>query len=411
MKQSSLDGDNAMQPIRHLIEIVKINKKAAVGILLLLMLSDVEPGIAQAPPKSDDGYVMLKMNDAKFTDWLSRWERNILSENSLRYCSIEMGEELGWKMAPFFRGFFYGYLATGKTLWVDRLIACADAWIKRAIKEPDGYLGWPKVGAAGTGVDNLDDFYADSMLGEAMVLTPLVLAAAEIRRTPLLKEKYDSKAEDYIKIAEQIFDKWDTRGGWRETDNGGMVTVVLPFGIDLETGKWTGGYERRNAPGMGFSHPENKENLIAEWLLAMFDVTAKPIYRKRAEKWFQIMKTRMKLKPDGTYQIWSYWEPGGAWDYKLYLVPKHWIGVHPNAGYYDIDVEGIVAAYKHGLVFNRDDINRLVATAIVEKRNWTALVPFDATIQKQFEDALDPGSWAALSIAPWYLAIELRKAP
>jgi hypothetical protein len=61
----------------------------------------------------------------------------------------------------------------------------------------------------------------------------------------------------------------------------------------------------------------------------------------------------MKLKHDGTYVIWNYWEPAGAWDYKSDGLPKHWIGVHPNAAYYDIDVEGIVAAYKHGLVFNK----------------------------------------------------------
>jgi hypothetical protein len=46
-----------------------------------------------------------------------------------------------------------------------------------------------------------------------------------------LKEKYGSKAEHYIKFAEQIFEKWDTRGVW----------------------KWTGEYESRNAPGVGFS--------------------------------------------------------------------------------------------------------------------------------------------------------------
>jgi hypothetical protein len=322
-----------------------------------------------------------------------------------------MGEEIGWKMTPFFRGFYYGYLATGNIVWVDRLVACTDAWIKRAVKEPDGYLGWPKVGAAGTRVDNLDDFYADSMLGEAMALAPVVLMAAEIQRTPLLKEKYGSKSEDYIKVAQQIFEKWDTRGGWRETHDGGMVTVVLPFGIDPKTGNWTDEYERRNGSGMGFSHPDNKDNLIAEWMLAMFDATSDPIYRKRAEKWFQVMKSRMKLKRDGTYEIWNYWEPGGAWDHTLYFLPKHWIGIHPNMGYYDIDVEGIVAAYKHGLVFNKDDIDRLVATAIAEKRYWIALVPFDGTIQKQFEETFDPGNWGGLSIAPWYLAIQLRKAP
>ena len=346
-----------------------MNKIAVVGVLLLVALSDVEPAVAQALPKSD-GYEMFKMNDGKFKDWLLRWERSILSENSMHYCSSEMGEELGWGMSPFLRGFYYGYLATENILWVDRLVACTDAWIKRGAKEPDGYLGWPKIGAAGTKVDNLDDFYADSMLGEAMALAPVVLMAAEIRRTPLLKEKYGSKAENYIKLAEQVFEKWETRGAWRETYNGGMVTVELPFGIDQKTGNWMGEYGRRNAPGVGFSHQDNKANLIAYWLLAMFDVTAKPVYRERAEKWFQVMKSRMKLKHDGTYEIWNYWEPAGVWDYKSNGLPKHGIWVHPNAGYYDIDVEAIVAAYKHGLVFNKGDINHLVATAIAERQSW-----------------------------------------
>ena len=157
-----------------------MNKIAVASMLLLLALSDIETGVAQGLPKNNS-YQMLKMNDAKFKDWLLRWERNILSENSMHYCSSEMGEEIGWKMSPFFWGFYYGYLATENFLWVDRLVACTDAWFKKAVKEPDGYLGWPKVGAAGTKVDNLDDFYADSMLGEAMALAPVVLMAAEIR--------------------------------------------------------------------------------------------------------------------------------------------------------------------------------------------------------------------------------------
>jgi hypothetical protein len=387
-----------------------MSKIVAVGILLLLAFKGAAPSVAQVLPKSER-HELLRMNDAKFKDWLSRWERNILSENAMRYCNSEMGEELGWKMSPFQSGFYYGYLATGNILLVDRLLACTDAWIKRGVKGPDGYLGWPKVGAAGSKVDHLDDLYADSMVGEAMALAPVVLMAAEIRRTPLLEEKYGSKAEDYIKLAEQIFEKWDTRGAWRETDSGGMVTVELPLGIDQKAEKWTGEYERRYSQAVGFSHQDNKANLIANWLLAMSDATAKSIYRERAEKWFRVMKSRMKLKRDGTYEIWNYWEPAGAWDYKSNGLPKHWIGVHPNAGYYDIDVEGIVSAYKHGLVFDRDDINRLVATALVEKRYWTALVPFDETIQKQFEETLDPSSWAGLSRAPRYLAIQLRKAP
>ena len=360
-----------------------MNKIAVIGILFLVVLNGVAPGAALVLPKSD-GHEMLKMNDAKFKDWLLRWERSILRENSTHYCGDAVGEDLGWGMSPFLRGFYFGYLATGNPLWVDRLIKCADAWIKRAVREPDGYQGWPTVGAAGTNVDDLDSFYADSMLGEAMALAPVVLMAAEIRRSLLLKERFGSKAEDYIRLAEQIFDKWDARGVWRETDNGGGVSVELPFGIDQTAGNWTGEYRSRNAPRVGFSHQDNKGNLIANWLLAMFDATAKPVYRDRAEKWFRVMKSRMKLRGDGTYEIWNYWEPAGVWDYKSNGMPKHWIGVHPRAGYYDIDVEGIVAAYKHGLIFNKEDIHRLIATAITEKRYWTALVPLDNMIQEQF---------------------------
>ena len=80
---------------------------------------------------------------------------------------------------------------------------------------------------------------------------------------------------------------------------------------------------------MGFSHQDNKANLIANWLLAMFDATAKPVYRERAEKWFQVMKSRMKLKHDGTYEIWNYWEPAGAWDYKSTACPSTGLGFTP----------------------------------------------------------------------------------
>ena len=66
-----------------------------------------------------------------------------------------------------------------------------------------------------------------------------------------------------------------------------------------------------------------------------------------------------------------------------------------------------MAAYEHGLIFNKDDINHLVATALADKRFWMALVPYDDTIQKHFEETLDPSSWNGHSKAPWYLTLEL----
>jgi hypothetical protein len=275
------------------------------------------------------------------------------------------------------------------------------------VTEPDGYPGWPKVNAAGTDVDKLNSYDSDSLLGEAMVLEPVVLMSKKILETPELKAKYGEKAKSYLALAGRIYEKWDKRGAWRDTDNGGAISVVLPFGIDQATGKWTAGYDTRNAPGNGFSHPDNKANAVARWLLAMYDATGNQVYRDRAEKWFKLMKSRMALSPDGaTYQIWNYWQPAGPWDYKPDGSTKHWVGVHPNAGYYEIDTGCIVNAFQHGVVFTREDIDRLIATALKEKRYWAALAPYNPLIQQQFESSLKPDSWGGLTSTPWYLSLQ-----
>ena len=116
----------------------------------------------------------------------------------------------------------------------------------------------------------------------------------------------------------------------------------------------------------------------------------------------------MRLKTGGTFEIWNYWEPAGPWDYQANGQPKHWIGVHPNAGYYEIDVQAIVAAYEHGLVFTSNDINQLVATAVDQRRYWAGLVAYSTAIQKHLEDSLDPRSWDGIQRTPWYLALQHR---
>jgi len=72
------------------------------------------------------------------------------------------------------------------------------------VVEPDGYLGWPKLGASGTDIDNLDRLYADSLLGEAMVLRPVVQAAAVILRNPALASRHTGEAREYLRIARAV---------------------------------------------------------------------------------------------------------------------------------------------------------------------------------------------------------------
>jgi hypothetical protein len=84
------------------------------------------------------------------------------------------------------------YQATRDPKWVEQLADWADSWIKRGVKESDGFLGWPKSGSGGALAES---FLTDSLLGEAMGLRPIVLMADEILKAPALKEKFGSRAE------------------------------------------------------------------------------------------------------------------------------------------------------------------------------------------------------------------------
>ncbi len=404
---------------------------AMCGLLLACVLpSGVSLAQGQAKEAASGAAVRAEagMDPALAKDWMRRWKENILADSrKSRYCDTEMGEEIGWLASPFLNGFYYGYKATGEREWVDRLFDWGDSIVKRGVKEPDGYIGWPKTfedEQKQSGVEGADSI-TDSELGEAMFLRPMVLMAGDILKTPDLKKDYGAKAEEYLRLSEQMFEKWNARGAWRETKEGGLW-IEPPVGINPHTGKFTAQYEERNTGGV--SHPANKENIIAGWLLAMYDVTHKPIYRERAEKWFKVMKSRMKLRENGKYFVWNYWDVGGPWDFQANGSLKYgqWVGVHPNGGYYGIDADGIVTAYEHGLVFTQEDIARLVATnrdfmwnqqvknakfrridGEPPYRNltpgvlWSALAPYDATLRKVFEANYDPAGWGGLDAPYW----------
>lgn len=369
----------------------------------------------------------VRPDPALARDWLARWEKHILAASRNRYCDRELGEELGWLVSPFLNGFYHGHLATGEARWADLLADWAAAWIGRGVKEPDGFTGWPKRGSGGAVSEG---FLSDSLLGEAMALRPLVLMAGQVQKTAALREKFGPQAAAWLGLAGEVFEKWEARGCWREVREGGLW-VAPEFGLDGQSGEWTGGYTRRATAG--FSHPANKQNHIARWLLAMADATGKPVYLARAKQWFRLMKSRLRTRAGGRYFVWNYWDPAGPWDYKPDGSPRHWVGVHPNGGYYAIDVEGMVAACERGLVFDREDLGRLIATNRDFMWNqqiegakfrrldggepdarwkdspgvlWTALVPHDATLKRVFLANHQPASWGGLATTPWFLAQE-----
>ena len=360
--------------------------------------------------------------------WLAAWRPHILAVAKRRYCDTEMGEELGWLVSPLLSGFHFGYLATGEPEWVDRFVDWADAWSGRAIEEPDGFPGWPKE--AGASTDAVPPFLTDNLLGEAMALQPMALMAGVILGRPELAARHGPRARAYLDLNRQVYEKWDRRGCWREVAGGGLW-VVPPFGLQPGGGRWTEGHARRLSDG--FSLPANKQNLVALWLLALHAVTHRPEYRERAALWWQVMRGRIREREGGTSWVWNYWDPGGPWDWRADGQPRHWVGVHPNGGYYALDAEGIVAAHEHGLVFSRQDIDRLIATQrdfmwsgrIADARFgridggapdprwkdspgclWPALAPYDPTLRAILEANHRPDSWGGLAATPRYIAAQ-----
>ena len=145
----------------------------------------------------------------------------------------------------------------------------------------------------------------------------------------------------------------------------------------------------------------------------------------------RIMKSRMKRRDDGKYFVWNYWEPAGPWDYKPDGSTKHWVGVHPNGGYYSIDVDGdrgCVRAWpglhegghrpphRHEprLHVEPPDQERKFQRIDGEKPDprwenapgelWPALAPYDPTLREIFEANHDPGGWGGLSSTPEWVA-------
>ena len=86
-------------------------------------------------------FSFAQINPGLRKDWLARWSTSIVGDSRNRYCDKEMGEEVGWLISPFLSGFYYGYLATHDSAWIDRLTDWTDSWLKRGVKEPDGFVG------------------------------------------------------------------------------------------------------------------------------------------------------------------------------------------------------------------------------------------------------------------------------
>ncbi len=318
------------------------------------------------------------------------------------------GEQFCWNANYSLGQFLRAYQAWHDTAWLDWGVKYYDHLVGEMQTGPDGYKGW-------IGPYMYDrSVWQDSHVGDAILAAGMLDFAETVLRDPALKARYGDAARRYVTVARRdVLEKWDRRGSLRYD---GPYAAYVTWDQFAEPGN-RGWRVRKEVTRAGMSHPFNKQNDMALVALRLYRITGEKPYRDLAEKIFARMRSRFHLLRN--HWIWNYWEPFGFWDLDLAKgAPVHWVGVHPYRNYQAREVEQIVEAYHTGIVFSRQDLERIIRTNLevmwngdrahpqfvnsdndypggAEKRArlkppegeglagtlWTALVPFSETIR------------------------------
>ena len=264
------------------------------------------------------------------------------------------GEHFCWQAASGMGRFVNNFTATNDPDWIKAGIKYCDFLLDRMDTAPDGYKGWigPYV------YDH--DRWCDVHVGDAILLRGILDIAIAILEEPSLKKVYADKAKSYVATAKKHFvEKWDKRGTWKED---GPYGVYVSYNKYLEPNnlkEWKYGDEIRQSE---MTLPLNKAMDTAEVCLRLHRITGEKFYRDKAEKVYFWVKSRFQYFDD--HYTWSYWEPFGPWDIDLKRKDtRHWVGVHAyRSGYQAGEVRMIVEAYHYGIVFTKEDMQRIINT-------------------------------------------------
>ena len=264
------------------------------------------------------------------------------------------GENFCWHARVGIGHFLNSYELTKNTEWLDAGIKYYDFLVSKMDTDPDGYKGW--IGPYGYD----DRFWQDSHVGDAILLTDILDFSVLVLEDRELKKKYGEKANEYVQLASKHFvEKYDKRGTWIED---GPYGSYIGFNKFLKPGDFSQWVHDPSVSRAGISHPFNKQMDAGQVCLRLHRITGDKFYRDRAERIFYTAKSHFQLH--GNHYHWNYYEPLTPGDIDLTKKEtNHWVSVHPfRSGYQAGEVSTIAEAYHYGLVFNEEDIRRIINT-------------------------------------------------
>jgi hypothetical protein len=306
------------------------------------------------------------------------------------------GEQFCWHASAAGESFLRGYEATGDVRWLEGAREYYDFLLGRLTRDPDGREGW--IGHSiweKTSRTDLSGYRTDALVGDAILLAPMVRFAEFVNQDSALAARFAAPAARYVEKAAQIgWEKWNARGTYYR-DAAGLGSYRMPAKfIDADTGQWVA------APPVAHSENLNKHSAMAIVMVRLWRVTGREEYRTRAVEVFARLKQLFRYFPGDDRVSWNFWMPHGPHDITGEKLAS-WVAVHPNRpGYQAEEVARMVEMYDSGLVFDRADLQRLINTNHYMKvaggnwrssdgstdagRLWPSLARFDAGIREQW---------------------------
>lgn len=257
-------------------------------------------------------------------------------------------EQIAWVHSKYLDMQLAAYQLTRERRYLDNFVRMTDALLTRLSTGPDGYLGFRGVQLPIFQDKNNPNLEDDVVITDFTVIQVLCDFAEIVRAEKALKAAYGQKVARYLDIAERhLFKKWDGRKQYVDLGREGAIYRESTRATE----------SRKN-----LTHPHNKQSKCCRALLALYRVTGKDEYFRRAAKLGVRFKRTLRL--DGDRYLWHYWDPAGEWDRKADNPKqwKHWIGAEHRAGYHNLSVAMAAALYDHGVVFNQADMGRFVNT-------------------------------------------------
>jgi hypothetical protein len=277
------------------------------------------------------------------------------------------GESFCWHASAEMRNFVEYYKLTKNTKYLDEGIRYFDWLIDRMITDPDGYRGWIGV------YDYNRRYWGDAIVGDALLLSGMLEFSNLVLSDKTLHGKYLEKAKSYVGVAERdFFEKWDHKGCWFDDAPYGSYMFSTKYLRPDNLKEWV---TIKSGSNSGVSLPFNMQSDAAELLLEMYKFTGKQIYWGRAQTIYFTAKSNFQYFDN--HYCWNYWTPLTPNDVDIQRNNvKLWVGVHEwRSGYQAGEVGKIVYAYHHGIVFDKQDIQRILNTNLKVMWNGDRINP------------------------------------